>query len=69
MLWNELSYVDQRKIIEKVIVLVEQEDNHELQDGLIAAVHELETWSNFPCAEIESSDDYVMIADAQDPTY
>lgn len=36
------------KIIDRMISLLQNEDDDLMQDGLMAAVHELETWSNSP---------------------
>lgn len=49
MIWNQLPYELQQKVIDKVVTLLETEEDESIQDGLIAAVHELEVWSNSPC--------------------
>jgi hypothetical protein len=49
MIWNELPYELQQKVINRIVTLLEHEDDDLMQDGLIAAVHELEVWSNTPC--------------------
>ena len=49
MLWNELNYDLQQKVIDRIVDLLKDEENDAMQDGLIAAVHELEVWSNTPC--------------------
>lgn len=65
MLWNELEYKEQLKIIDKIVSLLEREEDSSSQDGLMAAVHELELWSNSPCqGSFESG---VLIAEGQDP--
>jgi len=49
MRWNHLDYSLQQKVIDRIVTLLETEENETMQDGLIAAVHELEIWSNTPC--------------------
>jgi hypothetical protein len=49
MLWNHLDYSLQVKVIDRIVDLLRDEDDDLMQDGLIAAVHELEVWSNTPC--------------------
>ena len=49
MLWNELNYGLQQKVIDRIVDLLKDEENDAMQDGIIAAVHELEVWSNTPC--------------------
>lgn len=66
MIWNELDYSLQRRVIDRIVDLLKDEEVGEMQDGIIAAVHELEIWSNTPC-EIIGDDDYVAIAVEQDP--
>lgn len=67
MLWNELEYSAQLRVLDKIVSLLEKEEDCLMQDGLMAAVHELETWSNTPCQSIDSYDDHVKVAIAQDP--
>lgn len=62
MLWNELDYDLQRKVIDRVVDLLKNEDDDLMQDGIIAAVHELECWSNTPCQIIDNVDGYIAIA-------
>lgn len=52
MLWNELNYELQQKVIDRIVDLLKDEENDAMQDGIIAAVHELEVWSNSPCTII-----------------
>ena len=65
MIWNELEYDLQRKVIDRIVDLLKDEESGDMQDGIIAAVHELEIWSNTPCQII--GDDYVASAVEQDP--
>jgi hypothetical protein len=50
MIWNELDYTTQMKVIDRIVELLRDEDDDSMQDGIIAAVHELEIWSNSPIA-------------------
>lgn len=49
MIWNQLPYELQQKVINRIVTLLETESDDAMQDGIIAAVHELEVWSNTPC--------------------
>jgi hypothetical protein len=51
MQWNELEYSFQMKIIDRIASLLKEDD--EMKDGIIAAIHELEIWSNSPCLPLE----------------
>jgi hypothetical protein len=66
MLWNELDYELQSKVIDRIVSLLKEEEDDSMQDGIIAAVHELEVWSNTPC-QIFDEKEYVAIAVEQDP--
>lgn len=66
MLWNQLDYGVQAKVIDRIVDLLKEEDNGLMQDGIIAAVHELELWSNKNLEELHNTvSDYV--AEAADP--
>lgn len=69
MIWNELNYILQQKVIDKIVNLLKDEEAGEMQDGIIAAVHELEVWSNTPCQIVgeDGITEYVAIAAEQDP--
>ena len=68
MQWNELDYDLQQKVIDRVVDLLQDEEDGTMVDGIMAAVHELEIWSNTPCtvteeptvahAYFEDQDDY-----------
>ena len=65
MIWNELDYATQMRVIDKIVDLLKDEDDGLMQDGIIAAVHELEIWSNSPIeGEIEPEAD-PFVAQAQ----
>jgi hypothetical protein len=57
MIWNQLNYDLQQKVIDRIVTLLESEEDSVMQDGLIAAVHELEVWSNSPCQVIDIEED------------
>lgn len=69
MIWNELDYELQVKVMDRIVELLENEEDGDMQDGLIAAIHELEVWSNTPCQIVgeDGLPDYVAIAVEQDP--
>lgn len=48
MIWNELNYDIQKIVIDKIVDLLKEENNSLTQDAIIAAVHELQIWSNSP---------------------
>jgi hypothetical protein len=54
MLWNHLDYSLQCKVIDRIVDLLKDEEDELMQDGIIAAVHELEVWSNSPCEIVEN---------------
>lgn len=57
MLWNELSYPDQVKILSLIEDLLLRQTEEKIQDGLVAALVELETWDNSPCRGLTSIED------------
>jgi hypothetical protein len=63
MLWSELNYTDQLKIINRILDLCDQENNLANKIGLLAAVNELEIWSNSPCYSF----DEMCVVSATDP--
>lgn len=69
MIWNELEYSLQVKVMDRIVDLLKDEENDEMQDGLIAAIHELEVWSNTPCQIVgeDGLPEYVAAAVEQDP--
>lgn len=54
MIWNQLDYSLQMKVVDRIVDLLKDEEDGAMQDGIIAAVHELEVWSNSPCQIIEA---------------
>lgn len=57
-LWNHLDYNLQSKVIDRIVDLLKDEEDDAMQDGIIAAVHELEVWSNSPCVVMEEKDPF-----------
>lgn len=66
ILWNELSYETQIKVMDLMELLLLEQSDIELQDGLAAAISELEIWSNSPCEVIDGENESVFIAQATD---
>ena len=56
ILWNNVDYKTQRKILEMMEDLLLKQSDFEIQDAMVAAIVELETWSNRPCAVQEEDD-------------
>ena len=54
MLWNHLEYKTQSRVIDRIVDLLKDEEDDLMQDGIIAAIHELEVWSNSPCQVVEA---------------
>jgi len=68
MLWNNLDYSLQAAVVERIIDLLRVEEDDAMQDGIIAAVHELELWSNKSLDELHArANSYVSEAVEQDP--
>lgn len=65
MLWNEIDYKVQLKVIDRIVELFSSEEDAYMQDAIMAAINELETWSNSPCQVYNHSDEYVAFG--QDP--
>jgi len=63
MLWNELSYEMQMRVLDRISDLISGEKDEELQFAIAAAVVELEVWSNTPCTIVEEES---YVAQAQD---
>jgi hypothetical protein len=54
MLWNQLNYETQMKILDRIGDLIFQEEDEAMQFGIAAAITELELWSNSPIREEEN---------------
>jgi len=66
MLWNHLKYNLQQKVIDRIVDLLKDEEDDAMVDGIIAAVHELEVWSNSPCTVIDEQGNTVLAVE-EDP--
>lgn len=49
MQWNELSWETQMKVLDKIEEILLKETDVPMQDAIVAAISELEVWSNSPC--------------------
>lgn len=52
MEWNKLDYDFQMEILDKLSKLADKEKDPIVKEGIIAAIHELEIWSNSPTQEM-----------------
>ncbi len=48
MLWNELDYEAQMKVLTSISTLLNDNKNSLIHEDIIAAIQELKTWSNSP---------------------
>lgn len=67
MLWNELDYEVQSRVINRIVDLLRDEEDDSVVDGIMSAVHELEVWSNSPCIVMDEERNFV--AEAVDPFF
>lgn len=69
MLWNQLDYSLQARVVDRIVDLLKDEDNGLMQDGIMAAVHELELWSNKNLDELldHPPNDYIAPTVEPDP--
>ncbi len=65
--WNELSFEQQKKILGLIEDLLLRQTDIELQDGLVAAMVELEMWSNSPCPVLDVDSEGPYISYVADP--
>lgn len=63
MQWNDLSWEMQRHVLNKLEEKLLEETDIPTQDAMVAAIQELELWSNTPCPVV---DDEQMVAQAVD---
>jgi hypothetical protein len=68
MQWNEVDYDNQMKVVDRISDLLDKERDPIMLAGIIAAIHELEIWSNSPCIVIEYDfdDETPFVAEAVD---
>lgn len=55
-LWNEIDYETQKRVMDLIEELLLKQKEIDLQDGMAAALAELEVWSNSPCQIIGPND-------------
>lgn len=67
MLWNQLDYNVQALVIDRIVDLLKDEESGLMQDGIMAAVHELELWSNKNLDELLEAPPNDYVAEAKDP--
>lgn len=64
MLWNEFDYYMQVKVMDYIASNVLKSNIEEnVKEAVVAALNELDMWSNSPCIVIED----IEVALAQDP--
>ena len=68
MQWNEIDYDNQMKVVDRIADLLDKEKAPMMRAGIIAAIHELEIWSNSPCLTVEYyfDDETPFVAEAVD---
>lgn len=49
LLWNEIEYETQVKILELIEECLLKQKDIPIQDAMVAAINELELWDNSPC--------------------
>lgn len=47
--WNDVDYKTQKKILDMLEDLLLKQTEFDIQDAMVAAIVELEVWSNRPC--------------------
>jgi hypothetical protein len=67
--WNDVDYKTQQKVLGLLEDLLLKQSNFEIQDAMVAAIVELEVWSNRPCPVQDVDNIGVYIAQASDPYY
>lgn len=67
ILWNNVDYKTQRRILGMLEDLLLKQTDFEIQDAMVAAIVELETWSNRPCAVQDVDEQGPYIAHAYFP--
>jgi hypothetical protein len=72
MQWNDVDYKTQRKILDMLEDLLLKQTNTDIQEAMVAAILELEAWSNRPCPvqyEDENGPYIAQAVDAVDPDW
>lgn len=65
--WNNVNYKTQKKILDMLEELLLRQTDFEVQDAMVAAIVELEVWSNRPCPVQDEDEQGPYIAQAADP--
>lgn len=65
-LWNEIDYDTQKRVMDLIEELLLKRTDEDLQDGMAAALSELEIWSNSPCQIVEDPNDPTSPVQAAD---
>lgn len=63
--WNDVDYKTQKKILDMLEELLLKQTEFEIQDAMVAAIVELEVWSNRPCPvqDIDGNGPYMVHPD------
>lgn len=69
MNWNNFDYETQRKILDMLEDLLLKQTDFTIQEAMVAAILELEAWSNRPCPVQDEDDKGPYIAQAADPPW
>lgn len=59
MNWNSFDYATQKKILDMLEDLLLRQTDIEIQEAMVAAILELEAWSNRPCPIIDEHGTYM----------
>ena len=68
-MWNELDYETQKRVMDLVEDLLLKQTDITMQDGLAAALTELEIWSNSPIRIVKDENGEPYVAQAADPDW
>jgi hypothetical protein len=65
MQWNDVDYKTQKKILDMLEELLLKQTEFEIQDAMVAAIVELEVWSNRPCPiqDMDNNGSYMIQPD------
>ena len=66
--WCELDYRLQQRVMRAMHKLIAEEEDTDIQDGIVAAIVELEMWSNDPERPLSIVDEDEIVAQATDPS-
>lgn len=63
MLWNELDYDAQMKVLSSISTLLNDDKNSLIHEDILAAIQELKTWSNSPIFDEDMIDDKIICSE------